>query len=387
MNNEDFIDYYPGKLVKIPEGIFAFIPNPLPPKIDFTTQSLVSLISDANLALGELKGIGRNLPNPYLLIGPLSFREAIVSSKLEGTIATAKEVVLFNAQPKVVGKEDVREVRNYVLAMNSGLDKLKDIPVSKRLFKELHKELLQGVRGQESSPGSFRQHQNHIGAKGESPKFARYVPPPANEMENCLNDLEKYINSNLNFPKLIELAIIHYQFEAIHPFMDGNGRIGRLLIIMLLCHWELLPQPLLYMSGYFERNKESYKDLLLKISQKSAWIEWIEFFLVGVIEQSRDAIMRSEDLLNLQSNYRQRIQSPRSTILTLKLADYLFKTPYLTTKIAAEFLEVTNKTAQSHIEKLVDLKILYEATGETRGRVYLAHDILEIIEKDYFIQR
>ena len=202
-------------------------------------------------------------------------------------------------------------------------------------------------------------------------------------MGKCLDEFETYLNSERTYPPLVELAIIHYQFEAIHPFMDGNGRVGRLLMVLLLCHWKLLPQPLLYMSGFFGRHKEAYKDLLLGISQRSNWVEWVKFFLRGVVEQSHDSIQRSEKLLSLQGDYRELLQSARSSALTLKLVDSLFETPYLTMQRAASMLGVTNRTSQRHIQKLVETGILEEATGETRNRVYLARDILGVIEKQY----
>lgn len=384
MKKEEFAEKYPGQLVKIPEGILAFVPDPLPPIIDFNDRELINLNSDATLAVGELKGLGRNLQNPYLLIGPLSYREAIDSSELEGTIATAEEVALLEASPtRKVEREEIAEVRNYVRSMQHGLKLLDQLPMSKRLIRELHKQLLQGVRGQERNPGEFRKLQNHIGQLGESPENARFVPPPVNSMGKCLDEFETYLNSERTYPPLVELAIIHYQFEAIHPFMDGNGRVGRLLLVLLLCHWKLLPQPLLYMSGFFGRHKEAYKDLLLGISQRSNWVEWVKFFLRGVVEQSHDSIQRSEKLLSLQGDYRELLQSARSSALTLKLVDSLFETPYLTMHRAASMLGVTNRTSQRHIQKLVETGILEEATGETRNRVYLARDILGIIEKQY----
>lgn len=384
MKSEDFRSNCPGKLIEIPEGVSAFVPSPLPPKIDLNDLELMKLSAEANLALGELRGMGRNLRNPYLLIGPLSYREAIVSCMLEGTIATAEEVAVLSARPeKVIARNEPREVRNYIESMNLGIELLKTIPVCKRLIRDIHARLLNGVRGQKHRPGEFRDRQNAIGREGQEIAHVRFVPPPANLMTDCLDEFETYLHSDKTYPSLIELALIHYQFEAIHPFMDGNGRIGRVLIILLLCHWGLLPQPLLYMSGFFERHKVDYKDCLLAVSQESAWLEWIKFFLKGVVLQSQDAVKRSDRLFRLQDDYRERYQSARSSALILKLVDRLFASPQMTMSSAATFLGVTNRSAQKHIDTLVGAGILYEATGDKRNRVYLAGDILDVINEDY----
>ena len=381
MENSDFRGAYPGELVAIPEGVHAFVPDPLPPKLDINSTGLQKLGAAANLALGELKGIGHNLQNPYLLIGPLSTREAIVSSKLEGTIASAEELAKLDARPHLVkDRDEVAEVRNYIVALRYGLTRIESLPMSKRLIREIHQKLLEGVRGQESMPGEFRRSQNFIGSKGLALQTMRFVPPPVTEMEASLDSLEAFISGDRYYSPLIDLALIHYQFETIHPFRDGNGRIGRLMIILILCGWEVLPQPLLYMSSFFEKHKDEYRDLLLAVSQQAAWNDWIEFFLRGVVEQSEDAIMRSDRLLMLQQRYREELQSARSSALSLKLIDSLFETPHTTAERAAKLLEVTIATAQNHINRLVSLGVLSEVTGNKRGRLYVAGDIFGVIE-------
>lgn len=379
MQNLDFAGTFPGRLTKSIEGVLAFVPSPLPPQFNFET-STVELLSDASMTIGELRGIGQRLPNPHMLIGPFLRHEAVVSSRIEGTIATEQELLLFEASPREQpAKPDVKEVANYVRALEYGLDRLKELPVSLRLIREIHAKLMEGVRGAERRPGEFRDTQNYIGQPGQSITEARYVPPPVPEMQKTLQEFESFLHTRSELPALVQLALIHYQFEAIHPFRDGNGRIGRLLISFLLCERGLLPKPLLYLSAYFERNRDAYVDGLLRVSQKGAWKEWIEFFLRGVAEQSRDAIARSQDLLGLWEEYRQALQTARASALLLQLVDSLFANPAITVPRAKELLKVTYPSAQQKIETLVSAGILREVTGRKRNRVYLAPKILSII--------
>jgi Fic family protein len=210
-----------------------------------------------------------------------------------------------------------------------GLKRLDELPVCLRLVGELHEKLMQGVRGYAQRPGEFRYVQNYIGQQGQPINTARFVPPPVDQMNQCLQELEKYWGNPSELPALVELALIHHQFEAIHPFRDGNGRIGRLLITLLLCERKLLPQPLLYLSAYLERNRNAYMDHLLAISQRGAWVEWVNFFLRGVAEQSQDAVERLNRLLELWRGYRQKLQLAQSSALCLKLVDELFRIPQL----------------------------------------------------------
>ena len=385
MDEKKFQTDCPGRLVKIPEGVYAFVPTPLPPSNLQLDLKIINLLSEANQSLGELKGVASNLPNPYFLIGPLRAREAILSSKLEGTITTAEELIMYEAQgEKGRVRDETREVSNYIKAMEYGLARLKELPLSNRLIREVHAKLMEDVRGQEYSPGEFRKHQNYIGMKGQKIEDGRFVPPPVLDMIKALSDLESFFHDQNELPPLVKLAIIHYQFETIHPFMDGNGRIGRLLITLMLCDWKQLGEPLLYMSSYFERNKDLYMDLLFAISQKGAWIEWIEFFLRGVIIQSLDAIIRVKKLLMLQSQYRQKIQTIRTSALQLKLVDELFLSPWTTMSRAADVMGITRMSAQNNINKLVKAGILRESTGRPRDRVYIATGIIEIINRDSF---
>jgi Fic family protein len=380
MQPSDFTKKSQGKLVKAKEGYWAFVPDPLPTNIDLDLKT-VSLLAEAERGLGELVGIGKRLPNPHLLISPFLRREAILSSRIEGTYATAQELLLFEAeQPAVSNAPDVREVANYVQAMEYGLQRLNQLPVCLRLIQELHERLLKGVRGAEYRPGEFRTVQNFIGRPGQTAEQARFIPPPISEMTKALHDLETYMGTPNDLPVLIQIALIHYQFETIHPFMDGNGRIGRLLIAILLCERGCMPEPLLYLSAYFERHRDAYMDHLLSVSQRGDWLEWIKFFLRGVAEQSADAIKRANKLDDLRVQYTKKVQRARASALTLKLIDDLFAYPAISVSRSAKRLKVTHHSAQNNIDKLVAQGILKEATGRQRNRIYTAPEIINIID-------
>jgi len=378
---EDFNANAAGRVVRSRLGYWAFLPDPLEPALSLDIP-LVGVLSRADRALSKLAGIARTLPNPHLLIRPFMRREAVLSSRIEGTQASLSDLFFFEtAHPVEPVVPDVREVANYVGALEYGIARLSDLPLSLRLIREMHKHLMQGVRGGTQTPGEFRRTQNWIGPPGCTLMDATYVPPPVDEMIEALGLFEKYLHNESQLPPLIRVALIHYHFEAIHPFLDGNGRIGRLLIALLLCSGGLLPQPMLYLSAYFERHRAQYYHLLLGVSQRGEWIEWIRFFLEGIEVQSLDAITRSDHLLTLWSAYRTRMQEARASGLLLGLVDQLFSYPAITTKKAAELLEVTQRSAQLNINKLVDAGILVEATGQKRNRVYVAQEIISTIER------
>ena len=381
MQPSDFTQTKYGKLIKGPHGYWAYVPYPLPPDIDITLD-LVRELSEADRALSELAGIARTLPNPHLLIGPFIRREAVLSSRIEGTQASISDLFFFEAAD-LREKEvpDVREVSNYVRALEYGLDRLKDLPVSLRLIREIHARLMEGVRGTNQTPGEFRRSQNWIGPAGCTLMDATFVPPPIDEMRNALDGFEKYLHSVSDLPPLIRLPLIHYQFEAIHPFLDGNGRIGRLLVTLLLCADNLLPQPLLYLSAFFERYRDEYYQRLIEISLYGKWKEWIVYFLRGITSQALDAIRRSDRLLSLWQKYRARLQEARASALLLQLVDELFSYPVLTNAVAARKLSVTPRSAQLNIDKLQNANILQEATGRLRNRIYIAPEIISIIEQ------
>lgn len=380
MNPADFTEKSNGRAIKTPLDYWAFIPNPLPPQLTLTWD-LVKHLSEADRALSELAGTARMLPNPHLLIGPFIRREAVLSSRIEGTQASLSDLLFFEASGSVDPKApDVQEVANYVKAMEYGLARLKKFPLSLRFIRELHERLMHGVRGEHLTPGEFRRSQNWIGLPGCTLTDATYVPPPVKEMEETLSQFEAHLHAPSELPLLIRLAGIHYQFEAIHPFLDGNGRIGRLLITLLLCKEGALSEPLLYLSAFFERNRSEYYRLLLAVSQAGQWSDWISFFLRGVAEQARDAVARSGRLLNLWKHYRNEFQSARSSALQLRLVDQLFAYPAVTATQAAKLLQVTHRSAQLNIDKLIDRGILKEATGKQRNRVFVAFEIVKIIE-------
>ncbi len=385
MQPSDFKEDRFGMLAQGPEGYWAFVPNPLPPRLELSWR-LVTRLSDAERTLGELAGRARNLPNPHLLIGPFVRREAVLSSRIEGTRTSLSDLFFFEAAdsahppPGRTLPEDVREVANYVQALEYGLKRLKDLPLSLRLVRELHERLMRGVRGEHMTPGEFRRSQNRIGPPGCTLMDATYVPPPVPAMHEALGEMEKFLHADSGLPPLIRVACLHYQFEAIHPFLDGNGRVGRLLIPLLLCHHGLLSQPLLYLSAFFDRRRQDYYGLLLAVSQAGAWSDWIEFFLEGVADQARDGVWRTGRLLDLWQVYRQRLQSARSSALLLRLIDDLFESPVTSISAAAGRLSVTHPSATKIIEKLEAAGILREVTRRERHRLYVAQEVIDTIE-------
>lgn len=381
MQPTDFKQDKYGRLIQAQQGYWAYVPNSLEPPLDLNLP-LVQKLAKADRSLGELAGVARTLPNPHLLIGPFLRREAVLSSRIEGTHASLSDLLFFEAaQLREKEVPDVREVANYVNALEYGLQRLSKLPISLRLIKEIHEKLLAGVRGEQKTPGEFRSSQNWIGPSGCTLMDATYVPPPVTEMLEALDSLEKYFHTHSELPPLLRLALIHYQFEAIHPFLDGNGRVGRLLTTLILCAEGLLPQPLLYLSAYFEQHRQKYYDLLLGVSQRGEWDRWLLFFLDAIATQSEDAIQRSDRLLALWKKYRGRIQEARASALLLQLVDGLFAYPVITNRIASEKLSITPRSAQMNIEKLIASKILQEATGKQRNRVYVALEIISIIER------
>jgi Fic family protein len=375
---EDFTKSTAGQCIRTPQDYWAFVPNPLPPKIDYPV-SLVGLISDANRALGELAGVGRRLPNPHLLIAPYIRREALLSSRIEGTQATLDDLFLFEAVPSRGRLEpDLRELINYIRAMEYGLKRLEELPISCRLVREIHKYVVEGVRGSHATPGEFRTKQNWIGPPGCTLNEATLVPPPVQEMKDALSKWEKYLHSEPSEPLLVQCALMHYQFEAIHPFVDGNGRVGRLLITFFLCERGYLPQPLLYLSAYFERNQDEYYDRLLRVSTVGDWHGWLEFFLGGVVTQAKEAVNWSVQLTDLHENYRRRLVGKRVPTGIHGIVDELFVNPYVTITAASKRWDVSYPTARSAIETLVRLNILEEVTGRRRDRVYCARELLRI---------
>jgi Fic family protein len=343
---------------------------------------LAYVLSEASAALGELAGLASQLPNPALLINPFMRREAVLSSRIEGTQTELADLYAYEAGqlilPGVDGgapEEDRQEVANYVRALQYGLEALDRLPLSLRLIREVHAHLLDGARGRDKAPGELRRVQNWIGG-GRNVQDAVFVPPPPPEMKAGMEQLEVYLNSeDPENPPLVRLAMVHYQFEALHPFLDGNGRVGRLLLVLMLVQWNLLPAPLLYLSGYLESHRSTYYELLLKVSQEGRLEDWIEFFLNGVAEQAKDARARARRLQDLQAQWRSLLVSRRTSSLVVRLMDSLFQYPVLTIPGAAELLQVSYVGARNSIEKLLAAGIVREV-GANNRRAFLAEAVL-----------
>lgn len=372
-----------GRIVRTPQGYGAFVPGKVPRRITLN-EELIWLLSEADRSLGELAGVARTLPNPQLLVAPLSQREAVLSSRIEGTQASVSDLAIFEAArvPRPGIRADVLEVKNYRLAMNHGIQRMRDLPLSLRLVRELHERLLRGVRGEDLTPGEFRTSQNWIGPPGCGLGDATFVPPPPWEMMDCLHDWESFLHEELKMPPIVKCALMHYQFEAIHPFLDGNGRIGRLLITLFLSGTGQLPAPVLYISPFFERHRQAYYDLLRAVSERSAWDEWLAFFMRAVIAQCKDAFVRSDRLMRLHQQYRQDLLSARAAASAQRLMEELFLSPATTASEAARRLGLTVMSASRAIQVLVELGILAEVTGRRRDRIFLARQIIEAIESD-----
>jgi len=382
-----------GRVIKIGQGdvaYYAFLPNPLPPDLNPDWQ-LSSALSEADRALSELAGLGRTLPNPNLFIRPFLRREAVLSSKIEGTKSDLTDLYMYEGgqltlpgvDPFLPENADVREVYNYVRALEDGLSQLEQTPVSMWMLRGLHKTLLQDVRGQYATPGEYRTSQNWIG--GNTIHDAIYVPPPVIELEPALNNLEQYFYRD-GYPPLIRLALIHYQFEAIHPFVDGNGRIGRLLLSLLLVSWKLLPLPLLHLSAYIEPHREEYYDLLLGVSQKGAWKDWLMFFLHTVRVQACDTVDRIKAIQDIQRLWHTRLREAHAAASTIQLADYLFEAPILTIPRAQQILGMSHRGATLVVQKLVSFGVLSPVEKSGHAKLYLARDILDMIVEEYIAQ-
>ena len=365
------------------ERHWAFVPDALPPKLDFGPR-LVAALSEADRALGELAGLGRTLPNPYLLTRPFLRREAVLSSRIEGTQASLVDLYAFEVESPLFDeperRDDVQEVQNNVRALEHGLERLEELPISVRLIREMHAVLMEGVRGAQRDPGQFRRVQNWIGPPGAEISESSYVPPPPGEIPAALGALERYVHEDTGLPPLVDIALVHYQFEAIHPFLDGNGRIGRLLITLMLIERDLLPEPLLYLSAYFERHREAYYDHLLAVSQRGAWEEWLHFFLRGVSAEARDASRRARRLFDLRENYRERFQREGARINLLAAIDHLFARPVTDIRELEGAMSISFEAARRLVALLEGEGVLEEITGRRRNRVYAAREIMQTLQ-------
>ena len=372
-----------GQVVRTPgpHGFHAFVPAPLPRQLALS-QDTILLLSEADDALGRLAGAGRLLPNPHLLVSAYLTREAVASSRIEGTQASLTEVFQAVAGRVTAPASDVREVENYIRAMALGLQRLNELPLCLRLVREMHGLLMHGVRGREKQPGEFRRTQNWIGSTGDRPESAAFVPPPVEAMATALDDLELYINNVGPVPLLVQCAMLHYQFETIHPFLDGNGRIGRLLIVLFLVERGRLPQPLLYISRYLEDNRSEYYERLQAVRERGEIQPWLQFFLRAVEVQARDAVQRAERLMDVRERYRQALRGSRSR--APEVIDLLLANPILTTRRIEEELQVTNAGALNLIKRLDDHGIVRHAGIFGRGgrRYWMAQEVLNVLEED-----
>ncbi|HUC61185.1 MAG TPA: Fic family protein [Alphaproteobacteria bacterium] len=384
MNPEEFQSSPSGHLVPTIQNCFAFVPNPLPPP-SLNLTDLLPLLVRATRTVGELSGIGRTLPNPFFLIRPYMRMEAIASSKIEGTVTTLSELFEFEAgADSVQARADTKEVHNYIRALEYGLKRIHELPISTRFISELHGILMSDVspaRGAQFQPGAFKIDQNWIGAR--LIQNARFVPPPQIESMTALGELEKYINEKTDsLPLIVKLALIHYQFEAIHPFPDGNGRVGRILIPLLLCDRNEMSQPLLYLSPYFEKNYAEYIDRMLDISRRGAWEAWIEFFLIGIEQSCKKAIKKAHTLQDLYAGYRARIQTARSSALLARIVDALFDAPATNIPYTMARLGITYNSAKNNIQRLIDCGILEAETIQRRPKWFYANEIIEVAYKE-----
>lgn len=381
MRIEDFKPTSAGKIILNLEGHYAFIPNDLPPTISWTSE-LVSAVTDATRRIGELAGLGRKLPDPRRLVRMFLRREAELSSRIENTFARVQTMVLFEDVPKVERETpSVREVDNNFQSLEFAVQSVEYRPVTRSLIKEMHAILLNDVRGHDKTPGQFRTVQAHIGRSSDI-KQARFVPVPPHAIEPCMEQLEKYLNTRDNLPTVIRAALAHYQFEAIHPFADGNGRIGRVLLLLQLVNEGVLPAPLLNPSAQLELRRQDYYDHLLAVSQTGDWTNWIIFFAQGLATEAMDAATRVEKMEALRLDYHARVRAPRASALLPKLIDELFISPSVTVKRVAEMLDISRESASPLIDRLVRHQILREVTGQQRGRVYLAQGVVDLFSTD-----
>jgi Fic family protein len=366
-----------GAIVKAGTGYLAFIPHPLPPQFEWDVR-LANSLSRADFLLGKLSREGSTLPNPHLLINPFVTREAVLSSRIEGTQATLEDMLADEAGAQIKrNPDDVQEVRNYIDALEYGVKRLDDLPLSLRLIKEIHAKLMQGVRGSNATPGEFRRTQNWIGLPGCTLMTAKFVPPTPDKLMETLGAFELFLH-DASLPPLIHIALCHYQFEAIHPFLDGNGRVGRLLIILLMIERKLLSSPLLYISAFFEATRDEYYRQLYHVSAQGTWHDWLSYFLHAVAIQSTDALSRAERINNQLREWE--VQAEGNTLL-VAIIKHLAVNPFLTVKSVMAFADVAFTTVQRGITKLESLGIISQTNKGDRNRIYCATSILAILKE------
>ena len=367
-----------GSTIRAAGGYTAFVPAPLSPSIAWD-DDLVAALSRADRAIGRLAGEGRRFRNPHLFDKLFLHREAVLSSRIEGTRTSLGE--LFAAEAgATIGRvsADLEEVANCVAALEHGLQRLDELPLSLRLIRELHDRLMRGVREDTAMPGEFRRSQNWVGPPGCGPSEATYVPPPAEELMGCLDPFERFLHDDA-LPPLVHAGLVHAQFEAIHPFLDGNGRVGRLLITLLLVERAVLPSPLLYLSAYFEATREAYYAHLLAITREGAWERWLTYFLRGVQIEAEDAIARMEQIDRLFEAWREELAGAHSG-RPREVLRLFAENPFWSATGIAEELGVAYTTGLRAVERLQAAGIVSPVGSAKRNRVYCARDMLEVLE-------
>lgn len=370
-----------GHFVKQREDYSAFIPAPLPPQPPVSLDEEMSqILSDADRALGRLDGVCSILPSPDFFVAMYVRYEAVLSSQIEGTQSTLEDVVDYEADHSDSPK-DVEEVINYIKAMNHGLRRLRDdeFPLSLRLITEIHEKLFAGTRGSQRNPGEFRRSQNWIGSAGCTLSTATYVPPPVPEMTSALGDLEKFLHTTEGLPALVHCALAHAQFKTIHPFLDGNGRVGRLLITFLLCQRHILEHPLLYLSHYFKLHRAEYYDRLMAVRLTGDWESWVKFFLRGVKTVANDAVQTARNIIALRESSRQTVGNELGNMAgALPLIDYLFDCPSVTTNQSKDRLGISFAQANKVLHHFEELGLVKETTGQKRNRRFRFEPYLKL---------
>ncbi len=368
-----------GKLYHVQSDYDCFVPESLNSIEINMDDELVDLLEEANNLLGKLDGISNNLPDRDIFISMYVEKEAVVSSQIEGTQASLSDVLQKNNTEK---RKETEEIVNYVHSLNYGIELMDKLPISIRYLKEIHKELLKGVRGENKNPGELRHSQNWIGPQGCNLSNATFIPPSVDEMLEALNDLELYMNNDSNVSSLIRIALIHYQFETIHPFLDGNGRLGRLLIILWLKYNRYLNYPLLYLSLYFKQNRMDYYSLLMDVRFKGKYEEWIKFFLKGIIEMSSSSI----DTINKIAELKERVNNSINSLnfknkeTYFNVMNYLYRHPYFSSNDLIEEFKLTKPTVSKIIKELVDLNIIVPTSDKQRYVTYKFEKYVEILE-------
>jgi Fic family protein len=359
---------------------YAFTPRQLPADIRLDNE-IFKLLEEVTLRIGNLNGIGNRLPNPYLLINPFLKKEAVESSRIEGTESSLSDVLMFEAkeEPLKGPRGDLEEVVNFIKATEEGIKRIrKGEALNLSLMLDLHRMLMQGVRGEDKGPGEIRNVQNWIGRHGSTIVEARYVPPEPEKLRSLLDNLFDFLESNNDLPDLVKIGMAHYQFEAIHPFRDGNGRMGRLLIMLFILRRKILDLPLLYISEYFEKYRGTYYDLLLIVSQKGDYEAWLKFFLKAMSVQAEDASMKASGLIGFMEQKSKAVEDS-SGMAGLRIFRNLMSNPYTTISKAARSAEITYPTAERAISKLVGLGIIKPASDKKRNRIFICDAIVKII--------